>query len=117
MGDRKLEHTCLQWSFSMSNVFGQLAKVVKNKCLCESLSHCTRNVPTDQLEIYHSMMLKYVPKQLHFKFPAAMSVCTCFMALDHNLNVEAADSSVEDAVVQNYHLVGLKKCVCRKDSS
>ena len=87
LGKRKLERAYLQRSLSTSIVSGQLAKVVKDKCLCESLSDCTRNVPTDQLESCHSMMLKCVPKRLHFKFPV-MVARTCLAALDHNFNAK-----------------------------
>ena len=49
---------------------------------------------TGNLESYHSMMLKYTPKRLAFKYPQ-MVARTQLSALDHNFNLkreQATDS-------------------------
>ena len=117
LGERKWERAYLQRSSSTSSVFDQLAKIVKDKRLYKSLSHCTRNVATDQLESCHSMMLKYVPKRLHFKF-LAMVARTCLAAMDHNFNVErqltAAQKMQWSRITSRWVL---KNVFARKDSS
>ena len=81
---------------------------------------------TGQLEVFHSMMLKYVPKRQHFSYQG-MVARTQLAALDHNYNLnrsQAVISNENDGVGEERYKVvfpkGLKDWVAKpvlKDKS
>lgn len=75
-----------KWLIPGSAAHNALVGVVKDKRLLKDIEHLTKCVHTTLLEVYHSMYLKYLPKQMHFTHDA-MSKGTMLAALDHNRNV------------------------------
>lgn len=70
-----------------SEAFLTLRDIVSAPRLLTALRHCTLSLSTASLENLHSVMLKYVPKRLHFNF-LSMNMRTILAYLDHNNNVE-----------------------------
>lgn len=70
-----------------------------NPALLRDLAHLTKFCHTGELESYHSMMLKYVPKRLHFSH-GGMVARTQLAILDHNSNVGRQQATTEDGSLQ-----------------
>jgi hypothetical protein len=49
-------------------VLQALQKIVTDGNLLKALPHMTLYCHTGNLEIFHSMLLKYCPKRLHFRY-------------------------------------------------
>ncbi|XP_070545993.1 uncharacterized protein [Ptychodera flava] len=63
-----------------------LRKVVNDKKLLKDLEHITLFCHTGELEVYHSLLLKYTPKRQHFSHEGM--VCRTQLAvIDHNYHV------------------------------
>jgi hypothetical protein len=79
-----------------------LQSVVRDKRLLTDMDKLTDFCHTGQLEVYHSMLLKYAPKRQHFQY-GGMQARLQLAALDHNHNIDrqlAADSSGQPIVRQ-----------------
>ena len=63
---------------------------------------------TGQLEVFHSMMLKYVPKSQHFSYQG-MVARTQLAALDHNYNLNRSSENENDEVGEERHKVVFPK--------
>ena len=64
-----------------------LKSVVLDKRLLTDLNKLTGFCHTGQLEVYHSMLLKYAPKREHFHY-GGMQARLQLAALDHNNNAD-----------------------------
>jgi hypothetical protein len=64
-----------------------LKKVVLDKKLLKDIVKLSDFCHTGALEVYHSMLLKYAPKRLHFNY-AGMRARLQLAAIDHNYNVD-----------------------------
>ena len=62
-----------------------LKEVVFNKTLLKDVQQLTFSCHTGQLEVYHSVQTKYLPKQQHFSYKG-MVARTQLAARDHNAN-------------------------------
>ncbi|XP_063063564.1 uncharacterized protein LOC134456062 [Engraulis encrasicolus] len=92
------EHTCLhpplsdeeqerkKWISPDSPAFSALKDIVTNRNLLHDLRQMTLFKHTGPLEAYHSVMLKYVPKRLHFNYDS-IRARTQLAIMDHNENV------------------------------
>ena len=87
--DAKLASDGLQKAYlqSDSEAFTVLESIVNAPPFLSALRHCTLALSTYSLENVHSVMLKYVPKRLHFSF-LGMNLRTCLAYLDHNYNIQ-----------------------------
>ena len=66
-----------------SDTFAVLKSIVMNKTLIKALHNLTQFCHTGELEVYHSMYLKYCPKRQHFAY-AAMKARTMLAVMDWN---------------------------------
>ena len=96
--DKKHFHACqhdplsdedkrgISWLRAGSPAHDALQKVVQDKTVLKDLGHVTMFCHTGQLEVYHSLLLKYAPKRQHFSYPG--TVCrTQLAAIDHNYHL------------------------------
>ncbi|XP_056457818.1 uncharacterized protein LOC130391621 [Gadus chalcogrammus] len=75
-----------RWLQPESQVFKSLRNIVEDKRLLKDLEQMTRFKHTGSLEVYHNVMLKYLPKRLHFRYDT-MVARTQLAILDNNYNV------------------------------
>ena len=73
----------IDWLDQKSEAFKALQDIVTDKNLLKALPHITRFCHTGELEVFHSMLLKYCPKRQHFKYEA-MKARLYLAALDWN---------------------------------
>ncbi|XP_070550648.1 uncharacterized protein [Ptychodera flava] len=66
-----------------------LMSIVTDKRILKDIKHLSEFCHTGSLEVYHSMMTKYVPKRQEFDYEQ-MLARTQLAALDHNANVGRA---------------------------
>ena len=71
-----------------------LGEVVLSTKLLKDLAKLTDFCHTGNIEVYHSMMLKYCSKQEHFSYKG-MVVRTQLAALDNNVNAERQQALVK----------------------
>lgn len=74
------------WLRVGSEAHDVLKKVVLDKLLLKDVRHITGFCHTGQLEVYHSVLLKYAPKRQHFSYEG-MWCRTQLAAIDHNYHV------------------------------
>ncbi|XP_050399974.1 uncharacterized protein LOC126817165 [Patella vulgata] len=82
----KHEEAQKMWLKPGSAAFQVLQDIVLDKSFLKVLEKLTLACHTGDLEVYHSMMLKYCPKRQHFSFEG-MVARTQLAALDHNNGV------------------------------
>jgi len=75
------------WLTIDSDAHKALKSVVLDKQLLHDMDKLTDFCHTGQLEVYHSMLLKYVPKRQHFPY-SGMLTRLQLSALDHNYNTD-----------------------------
>ncbi|XP_046855113.1 uncharacterized protein LOC124448146, partial [Xenia sp. Carnegie-2017] len=75
-----------KWLSPTSQAYIAAEKVICDKRLLKDLRKLSEFCHTGELEVYHSFLLKYCPKQEHFSFPG-MLARTQLAALDHNNNI------------------------------
>ena len=74
-----------------------LEEVVTNNKLLKDIGKLKEFHHTGQLESYHSLMTKYVPKREHFRYNG-MVARTQLAILDHNTNVNRSQAEVKQGV-------------------
>ncbi|XP_063047543.1 uncharacterized protein LOC134441244 [Engraulis encrasicolus] len=74
-----------KWLSEDSAAYRSLREMVLDKRLMKDLEQMTLFKHTGQLEVFHSAMLKYCPKRLHFQYPT-MLARTMLAVMDHNEN-------------------------------
>ena len=77
----------IDWLTPDSGAHKALKSVVLDKRLLTDMDKLTDFCHTGQLEVYHSMLLKYAPKREHFHY-GGMQARLQLAALDHNHNVD-----------------------------
>ena len=75
------------WLTMDSDAHKALKTVVLDKRLLKDIDRLTNFCHTGELEVYHSMLLKYAPKRQHFHY-GGMLARLQLAALDHNNNVD-----------------------------
>ena len=95
----KREEKSYKWLNSGSPAHVALEEVVTNKKLLKDLAKLTEFHHTGELEQFHSLMLKYLPKREHFSFKG-MVARTQLAALDHNFNVDRKQAVVTKGAQQ-----------------
>ena len=70
-----------------------LEEVVLNKKLLKDISKLTEFHHTGNLEVYHSLLLKYAPKRQHFSYKG-MVARTQLAVIDHNTNTGRRQATV-----------------------
>src|SRR5664279_1566591 len=96
------DNTC--WLEIDSPAHLALKQVVLDKKLLKDIVQLSDFCHTGALEVYHSMLLKYAPKRLHFNYDG-MQTRLQLAAIDHNYNVDrkvAKDKEGNPAVKQAY---------------
>ena len=86
----------IEWLESGSPAHVALEEVVTNKKLLKDLEKLTEFHHTGELESYHSVMTKYVPKREHFSYNG-MVARTQLAILDHNANVGREQAEIKKA--------------------
>lgn len=71
-----------------------MEEVVMNKKLLKDISKLTEFHHTGSLEVFHSLLLKYAPKRLHFSYQG-MVARTQLAVIDHNSNVKRQQALVK----------------------
>src|SRR5664279_839269 len=88
------------WLTMDSDSHKALKTVVLDRRLLKDIDRLTDFCHTGQLEVYHSMLLKYAPKRQHFHYGGILARLQ-LAALDHNNNVDrdlATDSTGQPLV-------------------
>lgn len=76
-----------KWIVKDSDVHSKLEKIILDKRFNKDLRHAKNYCHTGQLESYHNVRLKYMPKRTHFSYNG-MNIRSIIAALDHNHNVD-----------------------------
>ena len=64
------EEKLIPYLENTSDTFAVLKNVVAEKALLKALSQLAHFCHTGELEVFHSMILRYVPKRRHFSYSA-----------------------------------------------
>lgn len=75
-----------KWLQKGSKAHKALLTVIFHKRLLKDIRQLNLFCHTGELEVYHSMMLKYIPKRQEFKYEQ-MVARTQLSAIDHNFNI------------------------------
>ena len=89
----------ITWLESGSPPHVALEEIVTNKKLLKDLEKLTEFHHTGELESYHSVMTKYVPKREHFSYNG-MVARTQLAILDHNANVGRKQAEIKKGASQ-----------------
>ena len=82
-----------KWIEVGSSAYVALEEVVLNKKFLKDKEKLTECHHTGELEVYHSLLLKYVPKRLHFPYKGVVAR-TQLAVIDHNSNTERNQTTV-----------------------
>ena len=96
-GHRKLSRNRVKkttWLESGSPAHVALEEVVLNKKLLKDLTKLTEFHHTGNLEVYHSLLLKYAPKRQHFSY-GGMVARTQLAVIDHNCNTGRKQATIK----------------------
>ena len=93
------EKKSITWLKKGSPSLVALEEVVTNQKLLKDLAKLTEFHHTGQLESYHSLMTKYVPKREHFSYNG-MVARTQLAILDHNANTNRSQAEVKKGPCQ-----------------
>lgn len=74
------------WLNQETESYNALKKVILAKDLFKDLEHAKNFKHTNQLESYHNLRLKYMPKRIHLKYKC-MYLRSIIAILDHNQNI------------------------------
>ena len=116
MSKRKERKT--KWLDVTSSAYVALEEVVLNKKFLKDIGKLTEFHHTGELEVYHSLLLKYIPKRLHFSYKG-MVARTQLAVLDHNTNTGREQAKItkgDNKGQKKYKLVfpkGQKKWVAK----
>lgn len=64
---------------------------------------CVIVIDTGSLEVYHSVMLKYAEKRLHFSYDSMMAR-TQLAIIDHNNNLGRPLAKTQDGMTRQYNI-------------
>ena len=106
----KREKKSITWLKKGSPALVALEDVITNQKLLKDLAKLTEFHHTGQLESYHSLMTKYVPKREHFSYNG-MVARTQLAILDHNANTNRSQAEVKKGACQGEKRY---KLVCSK---
>ena len=90
----RAEQKRIKWLTPGSAAHIALEEVISNKKLLKDLAKLTEFHHTGELESYHSLITKYVPKREHFSYKG-MIARTQLAILDHNANVNRSHAEVK----------------------
>ncbi|KAL2102312.1 hypothetical protein ACEWY4_001480 [Coilia grayii] len=86
-----------RWLHKDSDAFRGLQAIVEDKRLLKDLNQMTHFKHTGSLEVFHSVMLKYMPKCLHFDYDT-MVARTQLAILDNNYNVGREQAMTSEGI-------------------
>ncbi|XP_065129116.2 uncharacterized protein [Paramisgurnus dabryanus] len=92
-----------RWIIKESRAYHTLEKIVLDKGILKDLQQMSLFKHTGKLEVFHSMLLKYCPKNLHFHY-SSMFARTQLAIMDHNENVNRQQATTASGV-QRYNVV------------
>jgi hypothetical protein len=84
-----------KWLKAGSPPHNALVKEITKTNLLSDLEHMTEFCHTGNLEAYHSVLLKYCPKRLHFSY-SGMIARTQLAILDHNNNTDRTQATTAE---------------------
>jgi hypothetical protein len=84
-----------KWLQKKSRAYKALEKIVFDKRIQKDIKQLNQFCHTGEIEVYHSMMLKYVPKRQEFQYPQ-MVARTQLAVLDHNFNLNRGIKTDKD---------------------
>ena len=82
-----------KWLEDGSSAYVALEEVVLNKKFLKDIEKLTEFHHTGELEVYHSLLLKYVPKRLPYSYKG-MVARTQLAIIDHNSNTGRKQATV-----------------------
>ena len=82
-----------KWLEDRSSAYVALEEVVLNKKILKDIEKLTEFHHTGELEVHHSLLLKYVPKRLHYSYKG-MVAQTQLAVIDHNSNTGRKQATV-----------------------
>ncbi|XP_044134814.1 uncharacterized protein LOC122927225 [Bufo gargarizans] len=82
----EIQNSSVLWLKKESNAFHKLEEIVRNKQFNSDVPHLIRNCHTGPLEAFHSLVLKYRTKRIHFGIDG-MEARTKLAILAHNNNI------------------------------
>lgn len=92
----------IQWLDPKSEAFKTLKEIVTETRLLNALPNLTMFCHTGELEVFHSMLLKYCPKRQHFHYEA-MKARLFLAALDWNtqtrLELKDEDNNIKESSI------------------
>ena len=88
------EKRSITWLTKGSPALVALEEVVTNQKLLKDLGKLAEFHHTGQLESYHSLMTRYIPKRVHFSYNG-MVARTQLAILDHNANTTRSQAKVK----------------------
>ncbi|XP_065195097.1 uncharacterized protein LOC135826412 [Sycon ciliatum] len=88
------DERAIKWIKADSEPYKALKGILLDKKLLKDMDKLTKFCHTGSLEVYHSVMTKYIPKRIHFSI-LGMIVRTQLAALDHNFNVNRHHSKAK----------------------
>ena len=89
-----------KWMKPDSEAHQALTSVLNKKTLLDGVGKVTKFCHTGELEVYHGMMTKYVPKRVQYP-RESMIVRTTLAALDHNHNTNRNQATVKKSSVRS----------------
>ena len=98
----------VSWLKCDSSAHVALEEVVRDKKLLKDVEKLTEFHHTGTMEVFHSMMLKYLPKQKHFSYKG-MVTRTQLAALDHNYNCYRKQAVVKSGANKNQECFKVEK--------
>ena len=107
-----------KWLEDGSSAYIAIEEVVLNKKFLKDIEKLTEFHHTGELEVYHSLLLKYAPKRLHFSYKG-MVARTQLAVIDHTSNTGRNQATVtrgKNKGEKKYKLVfpkGQKKWVAK----
>ena len=87
--------TLTGWTRAASSMFVALSKVATDKTLLDDMAKPTQFRYTGDNEVFHSTLLRWVPKRIHFSYEG-MRARTQLACLDYNNNCACQQSTTKD---------------------
>lgn len=84
----------IAWMKVDSPAHNALKDIVNNNILRKDIKQLNKFHHTGELESYHALMLKYIPKRIHYSMEG-MNARTKLAVMDHNHNVNRAQAKIK----------------------
>ncbi|XP_077345647.1 uncharacterized protein LOC143989399 [Lithobates pipiens] len=92
--DLSIDDQHVEWLVKGSQAYDALSRIVLDAQIIKDIPHLIHFCKTGPLETFHSMMLKYRPKRIHYRYDS-MEARTKIAVLCHNHNVTRKPAIIE----------------------